>query len=377
MAVLCFGAFAGMVVAFTIMDRQSYLPSPDAWDSIADALGVIIGIPTSLAGSIVAVVLAGRALALTKRQTYQEMVTFVEGEVRGLTEAFTELGESIAKGRGLQIALWNSFHQYYHKKEDQLVQLGRAEIQQISEIYREIDQVRHEIASNLRRLMKHPTAVQAWRLESKWLDDKDAGMMRSVFTRRPDLIPDLKYYNARIEKQNTFELIHEVSHLLEQQAVTGFQIDSESANYASHLNYRVETFIALTKTVNLDIAEDQCLLRMGAAYMHVPLIRGLLPIGFFNIGALFLKDVKESFPSAASIEEALKERVAAIYGMVGPDELRMIKRVSESVHLEPYAERAITNWRSPEKLFDVCVQVADFDALWRARPDEQKESGPA
>lgn len=81
-----------------------YLPTPNAtmWSPISDFIGVVIGLPVALAGSVVAIYLAHRAYEVSRIQARLDERAHVEALVTRSSEAFWSLSDAI---RGYDTAL--------------------------------------------------------------------------------------------------------------------------------------------------------------------------------------------------------------------------------------------------------------------------------
>lgn len=78
--------------SFTV---DSFIGTQDAWSSVGDLLNFIFGIPTALAGSIVAILLAQKAYDLSRAQSELESRNYVEGKVNEVVEHYWSLGMSL------------------------------------------------------------------------------------------------------------------------------------------------------------------------------------------------------------------------------------------------------------------------------------------
>lgn len=174
-------SFIFFLFSFLINDSQSEVVteflggSRGDWSSVSDFLGVTLGIPVALLGSVVALVLAHKAYAISKRQEELEQRRYFEDLAVDAANAFWSLSSSIHSldhsSRGLLRLLMSD--EWLYKRSARALDGDRNENEKVDgvedrnfkEAFGIINQVRidfENVSDSLLMILRQPLALKCW-----------------------------------------------------------------------------------------------------------------------------------------------------------------------------------------------------------------------
>lgn len=157
------------------------------WSSISDAINAVLGIPTSLAGAVVAVALAHRAYVLAKRQVRYDSLAYVETVITNIERVYWDLANALRhlerEANDLYQAILRNRYRSGYKDERNLpdptlgepeVNIGK-ELEDLTRVNDRVDAAVEGVADAVLGILRDPLARAVWR---SWdTDRKSKGLI--------------------------------------------------------------------------------------------------------------------------------------------------------------------------------------------------------
>ena len=299
--------FIGLKIFITLYKNDTSL-----WSSIADALNIIFGLPIAFAGSVVAILLAERALSVSHRQEYQENIKYISDAINSIYDVYW--------------TIWRALRTYFFSVSE-LIKIYNSSLvddeEKVALISKHIDKVietREMLLQAFNGIAKNEMTLKLWKKKCLKIDNSmfnryDYGSLDSSSNFLP-----LYNINDIANIINSFDYFEEqdIEILIFNSISRYFDTDNAVKYYEKYLEERDAESIARDSDEIIHYAKN--VMRSETGFCDLFLVSGLCihkrsyvseETGYqhINSGASFLIDFCQLIPDNNDIIELVSEQV--------------------------------------------------------------------
>lgn len=360
-SILCAASFL-TVLAFSILPHTPpniFFPNNSLWSPTADALGLIIGIPTALAGSIVAMILAHKAYQVSENQANLEQKKHIQEVVAEISSMYWDIANSV---QNIDIGLSNfvissiSLEDIDSAIEEELSTSTQDNLKHLEGVrsrkldsyltYKsEFDSALNDLCLSIRQINRNVVVYNAWREkldpvverlnEESRLMLLDQNNVDESHALRWDVLssdPSILARNIASELRNTSD------HTAPSQLLRSLVVSRKSSSLtckvplvSGNFSFSLEEYSELRHEMRNALMENATRFHlMGFMIMSRPSDAYL-----FGVGVLMLRAISQAYPSSTDIIR-LEEFIANHYDITSTEGRKYLRAEITGKSIQSY-----------------------------------------
>jgi len=297
--------FIGLIIITTLRNNDT-----SVWSSIGDALDIVFGLPIAFAGSVVAILLAERALDVSHRQEYQDNFKYISDAVNSIYEVYWTIGRSL---RAYFFCVSELINSYYSSLDD-----NNEKESFISEYIDKVIEAREVLLQSFNGIARNETTLKLWKRKCSSANNSmfnryDYGLLDSSSSFLPLYkIDDI----ANVINSFDYFEVNSINSLVVNSLIEYFGTDNAINYYKKYLDERNEVSVAKNSDEITHYANN--VMRTETGFCDIFLVSGLcihtrsyiaedIVYQTINSGGSFLIDFFQLIPDNNDISELVSD----------------------------------------------------------------------